>query len=784
MPIYQTEKEGQIDFYDDLRRFDWTIPTIENNTDWIIRWTIIEFKLSISNINSVLYQSIKYLSRLRNLGKNIPSQILLVSLNTETAYLFKSNDFLIEIEKQYMGWASKDNKDFSTNIKPQTINYKEKLKDIVDILENDEFIKVHVDKHNIVWLSKAYYEVINDPKNIEIKIEKKYNKLKLEFVEELVEPKYLNIFPYAKDREEVYEKSKKEFPGLIDCLNDKFLQKELWAFYTPDPYVKKATELLRLAISKIPEWNDYIILDRCAWTWQLENFLTEDELSHCVLSTYETWEWNVLYNKFIDKVRLVIPPEASAENSLVSGWDALSEHFILWEKATSWNQLILESLSQNYKYCIKKLNDYVANPNCNIIIFENPPYSDTTGDNITNDKNRNTESFAKEEMKKELSLLSNSNISTAREVAHQFIWSAYKYYIKKENDFLLLFSPVKYWKNCWLSNKKFIDWYGFNRKHFHAWESFISCILWQNIDDNNECINLKAFDIENNVIKDIWKNIQIKKTYTTLLPLFDERKFNNDIKTNIYCESNGYQTTWRKCDGSSYYNDNIIGYLYTIWASPDTKHVWLWRNTYFRIRGFYLRSDNFINKLPLFCAKLYPQENWYERDVYFTTADKWEEYLKDRDFLKSCLIFTCLSQRNKCLTFIWSDDRFYKNELCFSQNTLSDEKLKEFTLNNTDKSIISLWENILEDAKKTKNYKKDYTYWFYQIIQELNTYLYNSKSYTKEELKSLFLNQSEKKAVSLEYVELNTKIEDLKKFLKEYYKNEIQDKLFKYELLK
>jgi len=45
--------------------------------------------------------------------------------------------------------------------------------------------------------------------------------------------------------------------------------------------------------------------------------LTPEELSHCVLSTYETWEWNVLYNKFIDKVRLIIPPEVSAENSLV-----------------------------------------------------------------------------------------------------------------------------------------------------------------------------------------------------------------------------------------------------------------------------------------------------------------------------------------------------------------------------------------------------------------------------------------------------------------------------------
>jgi len=35
-----------------------------------------------------------------------------------------------------------------------------------------------------------------------------------------------------------------------------------------------------------------------------------------------------------------------------------------------------------------------------------------------------------------------------------------------------------------------------------------------------------------------------------------------------------------------------------------------------------------------------------------------------------------------------------------------------------------------------------------------------------------------------DYVDLNTKIETLKKLLKDYYKNQIQDKLFEFELLK
>ncbi|MDP2396704.1 MAG: hypothetical protein Q8S84_03685 [bacterium] len=43
-----------------------------------------------------------------------------------------------------------------------------------------------------------------------MKIEKKFHKL--EFASELVNPKFLNIYPYANSKEEVYNKSKLEFP--------------------------------------------------------------------------------------------------------------------------------------------------------------------------------------------------------------------------------------------------------------------------------------------------------------------------------------------------------------------------------------------------------------------------------------------------------------------------------------------------------------------------------------------------------------------------------------------
>jgi len=54
----------------------------------------------------------------------------------------------------------------------------------------------------------------------------------------------------------------------------------------------------------------------------------------------------------------------------------------------------------------------------------------------------------------------------------------------------------------------------------------------------------------------------------------------------------------------------------------------------------------------------------------------------------------------------------------------------------------------------------------------------------KNGITKLKLTTTEKKAKSIEYIELNTKIDSLKKFLKEYYEKQIQDKLFEFELLK
>ena len=73
----------------------------------------------------------------------------------------------------------------------------------------------------------------------------------------------------------------------------------------------------------------------------------------------------------------------------------------------------------------------------------------------------------------------------------------------------------------------------------------------------------------------------------------------------------------------------------------------------------------------------------------------------------------------------------------------------------------------MKKASQTKNYNKKYSYGLYQIIQELNTFKKDVNGKTV-----------------YDYPDLNGDINTLKVKLKEYYKEFIEPKCFKYELLK
>lgn len=808
---FHSEREGQIKFFNDLRIT--ADVELTHNTDGVYKGTLFEFKLTISDINKVLFQAIKYLSHKRIKGDPIPAQILLVALNEENAYLFNSGDFLADIEKIYAGAASKNNADFGTKIKPDKIDFNniKGLHRLTEILELQKYTKIHIDVFSVVGWANHYYTA--NPKASKSKL-----------FEELRSPKQFKDYIYPWKGKDI------DFKYINDLLNAKILKKELGAFYTPAPYCRKATELVRHAIKQLPRGHDYIILDRTAGTGNLEEFLTDkkvnditideldryidkelklkylqskkdvintfytdrlfgdltvgelekhktkislhdylsdNEIGHAIVNTYELKEWIVLNERLGDKVKFIIPPQANPKNALVNGGDSLSDIFILGSGVGK------ESISKEYFSIIDELNGYVADKKTNIILLENPPYRDSSAANTDNTTNRSSKgAFVFEEMKDDLKNLANSNVSTARDISNQFIWSGWKHYLTKPDDYFVLFSPIKYWKSLGLGEKKFIDGFLFNREYFHAGPSAISCILWQNLNDSHKELKLKAFDIDTKRTPEqedeisFLKDFKIKKVKTTLTPYFEKRNFDNDTIDGIYLDPSGNEVK-RTTSTTAKTNKNILAYMFAGGFSVDVKHIALVRATIFNGRGFYLRSDNFVDKLPLFAAKLYPQKNWYERDIYFTTADGGERYLKDKVFLKTCFIFACLSQRNHCRSFDGSDGRFYKNELCFNKGTVASNKLKTYKLTKEEQELLDTFVDILSKAKSTKAYNRKYTYGTYQIDEELNT------RYKNENDEWIY-----------DYPELNTAINSLKTKLAKYYENIVQPKLFEYELLK
>ena len=92
------------------------------------------------------------------------------------------------------------------------------------------------------------------------------------------------------------------------------------------------------------------------------------------------------------------------------------------------------------------------------------------------------------------------------------------------------------------------------------------------------------------------------------------------------------------------------------------------------------------------------------------------------------------------------------------------------TLDDEEKALLQIWNNILSEAKKTAKYDASLTYGVYQIWKDLNT--------THEE------GSGTMKKTVYDYPILNGYLVTLRDELKKYYKSHITEKLFEYELLK
>ena len=759
MKKYETEREGQLEFFDNYGiNYEDNDSILVDNTDGVYNGNIFEFKTDIINLNKVLGQAIKYCSRLRIKGEGVPATILLIDLNASKAYKYSSKDYIDEIQKVYIGPASKNNEAFISGEPDEVIDYSEMFgsNNLKKLLKgkktiNEMYTPIDIDENCIVgWATRYYKEKPKASKGDFLGDESGQIKV----IGEIREPKHFKglINPYKG-------KTNEKFKYLMGVLNSHLDKKDLGAFYTPQKYCEKATELVQMAVDRIPDGNDYIILDRCAGTGNLEAALIglkdkngDDLIGHCVVSTYEYYEYKVLNERIGDIVRDIIPPteaDVKYESGKVSNADAMTENFL--------NNPIIKS--------------YLNNNKCSIILFENPPYDDTSSIRAGKDedggkhKTQNKNSYIFQEMSKEKNTFKNSNISTIRDFANRFIWSAYKYYLRQIGDSYIVFSPVKYFKSLGIFDKqpeRFVSGFLFNRKHFHATASSIGCILWTYETNDKKPYDLEIYDIENNSLKFIG-NTTIKETFTTLSA--SNTKYNGVQTTNIACDANGIQLSGRKFDTTIYIDDTVIGYFCPVSASYD-----MGRLAYFNGRGTYITKDNYLNIMPLFAAKQYPFDLWYEKDSLFITYDGKNTYTNDADFIKASFIYGCLSDLNKCLSFDGLDGNRYINELCFDNETLAMRKLSTLALTPEEEKIIGLWNTIIKEAKATGKCKPEYKYGVYQIRKEINTSHKEGKGKNQK--------------VIYDHPKLNGDLNTLKELLKNYYKNNITPKLFKYELIK
>ena len=475
---------------------------------------------------------------------------------------------------------------------------------------------------------------------------------------------------------EPWNGSESDFREMMDELSGPLTRKNLGAFYTPPAYARLAAELVRKAMDRIPEGNDAVIIDRCAGTGNLEAFLDDDALSRVIACAYELSEWKALRDRLGDKIRLLLPkagpdglPEAD-ENGFLIGADALSRDLI----------------------DDPHMRRYLDDPNCSVILLENPPYSEPQGmERLKSGGGRADwkDGFVASEMRREVSAAARGDTANA------FIWSGFRYFLRRPEDSYVVISPMKYWKSQKLISKRFVAGYAFNKARFHAKTgSCLMCALWANEDwDGGELI-LDAYDVGADGAPVPEGKVSVKRLNSLFSEkYYDRRKDPSDSEDGIAVAFDGTEVGDGKISVRKLYNPNIVGYLRaggSGFDNPDLQSSLLTAGCW-NGHGFFLRRDSFLEKLPMFCASRYVRyfSHWTEKGRIMKSADGAERFAADVSsgkadgFLRSCLIFTCFERQNHCRSLYGSDGRLRLNELCFDgsggRRTAAAEALEAFS---------------------------------------------------------------------------------------------------------
>ena len=157
---YDIERLGQIDFFDNFGVDYSNQPVLIDNTDGVWNGNLFEFKTDIDDLNKVLFQAIKYLSKLRVKGLSVPKNILLIDLNKTLVYVYDSQDYFEEVHKIYIGASSKNNEGFIGKNYKVKYDYSNMVDDdtVRQLLHSCDYMPIRIDENCIVGWANRYYK--------------------------------------------------------------------------------------------------------------------------------------------------------------------------------------------------------------------------------------------------------------------------------------------------------------------------------------------------------------------------------------------------------------------------------------------------------------------------------------------------------------------------------------------------------------------------------------------------------------------------------------------------
>jgi len=674
---YPVELDAMRAFYNEIGYPEGTIDYSCNTDGRIIldpktglKGSLVEFKVIAKTNKDVFEQMKRYVKSYNAKGLEIPKYGVYIMTAAQKYTVFDLE------EEDFSKAVIQENLDLTVDLNNFTSSADSWLKDTTTQ-------KGWIDETSIVSYNDAFFSAKGMGR-----------KSKDDFIAELANPKVLNIKPYTWQADGNMERK------LLDCLGSTALKKRLGAFFTPDYAVEKSTNYIRNIINNLNDDEDYVIVDRCAGTGNLEKFMTDDELSHCILNTIVYAEKTTLKGLYEGRVKAILPADETIDDEgCMPAGDALSEGF---------NKELADKIEEVRKETEAKGKKLV------VIGLENPPYGEPQAEATRSGKTQkgSYENYITKEMKKE------AKGTASNDLANKFIWSGFKYFF----DHYVVYSPVKYFKSQGLINKKFNEGIIVNRTDFHATEGGISIMSWKNEDATND-----SWQLENSLIKKISKG--------SLFSSFSDD--NNEI-----CKFHDYSGT------------------------PDFKHGTLGNIIpKGHLKTKILGTNNIKQALPLFAANCYTCKDYTEKEVIMKSGDGGTAYQNDNEFLEDCFIWCCLTDKNKC----WSGAS--QNEMALSQNSKADQIVD---LKQPHRLALKRsWDNVLNEAKKCKEYNANWKYGLAQIINDLNlddpTDVKNKKGQTLMQKRN---------------PRLDAQITSFKEDLKEFYDKYIKDKLFQYELLK